>query len=390
MPDYQDFDAYDLLEALELSGRHPDPDLVDAFLQRRDEVASGLLEMLQSEPDESWADDDPRRYREVHAGLLLAEMQHPKALPVFVEMMQDEETDELVSEWFAARLTRYGADILPHLKPILDDPDAGSAALTAISILVRVGQTHPELRPRAIELLRAQLPATRPDGEGGTEVDADDVFEEDVERWSFAVWGLIDLRDAESWPQVEALFEADVLDESILGTAEDVREDIEKDLKDVELPSLQQEYETRQKWESMTDEERDEAMRTDLLASGMTEEEVEAFLAADDEMLDEDFDEDFDENEMMDGLLAQLSEQYGISREQAMPMVEALMVQISESDIDLDDPEAAEELARSMQASGTLPPLPRPETFVKEEQKVGRNDPCICGSGKKYKRCCGR
>ncbi|WP_204338116.1 SEC-C metal-binding domain-containing protein, partial [Proteus mirabilis] len=22
-------------------------------------------------------------------------------------------------------------------------------------------------------------------------------------------------------------------------------------------------------------------------------------------------------------------------------------------------------------------------------QKVGRNDPCPCGSGKKYKKCCG-
>lgn len=22
--------------------------------------------------------------------------------------------------------------------------------------------------------------------------------------------------------------------------------------------------------------------------------------------------------------------------------------------------------------------------------KIGRNDPCICGSGKKYKKCCGR
>jgi preprotein translocase subunit SecA len=26
---------------------------------------------------------------------------------------------------------------------------------------------------------------------------------------------------------------------------------------------------------------------------------------------------------------------------------------------------------------------------VRDEQKVGRNDPCPCGSGKKYKRCCG-
>lgn len=31
----------------------------------------------------------------------------------------------------------------------------------------------------------------------------------------------------------------------------------------------------------------------------------------------------------------------------------------------------------------------RPETFVRPEPKVGRNDPCPCGSGKKFKRCCG-
>ncbi|MCQ8211742.1 YchJ family metal-binding protein [Cetobacterium somerae] len=33
--------------------------------------------------------------------------------------------------------------------------------------------------------------------------------------------------------------------------------------------------------------------------------------------------------------------------------------------------------------------LPLHGTIVKEE-KIGRNDPCICGSGKKYKKCCGK
>jgi hypothetical protein len=28
------------------------------------------------------------------------------------------------------------------------------------------------------------------------------------------------------------------------------------------------------------------------------------------------------------------------------------------------------------------------ETFVREQPKIGRNDPCPCGSGKKYKKCC--
>ena len=29
-------------------------------------------------------------------------------------------------------------------------------------------------------------------------------------------------------------------------------------------------------------------------------------------------------------------------------------------------------------------------TMVRETPKVGRNDPCPCGSGKKYKKCCGK
>jgi SEC-C motif domain protein len=29
------------------------------------------------------------------------------------------------------------------------------------------------------------------------------------------------------------------------------------------------------------------------------------------------------------------------------------------------------------------------QTQVRAEPKVGRNDPCTCGSGKKYKKCCG-
>ena len=30
------------------------------------------------------------------------------------------------------------------------------------------------------------------------------------------------------------------------------------------------------------------------------------------------------------------------------------------------------------------------ETVRREEPKIGRNDPCSCGSGKKYKKCCGK
>jgi uncharacterized protein len=62
---------------------------------------------------------------------------------------------------------------------------------------------------------------------------------------------------------------------------------------------------------------------------------------------------------------------------------------------DIDDrlDEAAAEIPRAilllrkiarMRASRTSPEHPTPRS------KIGRNDPCPCGSGKKYKRCCGQ
>jgi preprotein translocase subunit SecA len=40
-------------------------------------------------------------------------------------------------------------------------------------------------------------------------------------------------------------------------------------------------------------------------------------------------------------------------------------------------------------AGGAPPRVPRPVTVKREAPKVGRNDPCPCGSGKKYKNCHG-
>lgn len=42
--------------------------------------------------------------------------------------------------------------------------------------------------------------------------------------------------------------------------------------------------------------------------------------------------------------------------------------------------EKRKELYKEQKNSGT----------IRKEKKIGRNDPCPCGSGKKYKKCCGR
>ncbi|MFW6286818.1 MAG: SEC-C metal-binding domain-containing protein, partial [Candidatus Sumerlaeota bacterium] len=52
-------------------------------------------------------------------------------------------------------------------------------------------------------------------------------------------------------------------------------------------------------------------------------------------------------------------------------------------------PETAEDGAMAAGRPNSGQPR-KPRTFVREEPKVGRNDPCPCGSGKKYKKCCGR
>jgi SWIM/SEC-C metal-binding protein len=44
-----------------------------------------------------------------------------------------------------------------------------------------------------------------------------------------------------------------------------------------------------------------------------------------------------------------------------------------------DEPEDISDIERLLN-----PPVPR-----RSEKKAGRNDPCPCGSGKKYKKCCG-
>jgi len=46
--------------------------------------------------------------------------------------------------------------------------------------------------------------------------------------------------------------------------------------------------------------------------------------------------------------------------------------------------------AEVSQENPSLISLKKVETYRRSEPRIGRNDPCPCGSGKKYKKCCGR
>lgn len=78
-----------------------------------------------------------------------------------------------------------------------------------------------------------------------------------------------------------------------------------------------------------------------------------------------------------------------IPMEDAIKMVKPAIVQIHSywmslrAEEDLDDYEGFDDF------EGTPVIMDHPGTIVYDTPKVGRNDPCPCGSGKKFKQCCG-
>jgi preprotein translocase subunit SecA len=76
--------------------------------------------------------------------------------------------------------------------------------------------------------------------------------------------------------------------------------------------------------------------------------------------------------------------------EQESPQFVGSLWQVTATQHDVAPP--VEEMVEEQQESG---PQPGDEgktidPIINNEPKVGRNDPCPCGSGKKYKKCCGK
>jgi preprotein translocase subunit SecA len=74
--------------------------------------------------------------------------------------------------------------------------------------------------------------------------------------------------------------------------------------------------------------------------------------------------------------------------EQKAPAVSSMQEQHNE--VSAYDPGPGSPVSKGGAASGKRSPGgPVAQPMTREEPKVGRNDPCPCGSGKKYKKCHG-
>ena len=124
------------------------------------------------------------------------------------------------------------------------------------------------------------------------------------------------------------------------------------------------------------------------------------------------------DNEVVTGTIPQLAEKYGIDQMVMVGILDGIidslkqpnpietMDETTELSLDYDKEKLyynmvgakAEWLYTLPQWDALLTPERRKElykeqkssTTIVKDKKIGRNDPCPCGSGKKYKKCCGK
>jgi len=265
--------------------------------------------MLAEGVDENWDPDDPRCYREIHAGLLLIAFREPAALPIFAEIFRDEKRENLI-EWFSTQLPAYGPAATQMVIDLLQDDSAYDyPRFTATEMLSAIALQHPGERERILQALRALLP---PLGKDGTLALPPDIRFQEI--WTWAASALADLRDTVSQPQVVALYKRGLIDDSVMGGLEEYLACFKPDAHPPQATYF--EYDILKTYEELHQQAAWEA-------------------------------------------------KWRAKAAQSVPTPSA-----------------------SQTVSDSQPTQRKQRT--RSKKKVGRNDPCPCGSGRKYKHCCGK
>ena len=88
-----------------------------------------------------------------------------------------------------------------------------------------------------------------------------------------------------------------------------------------------------------------------------------------------------------------------VYKKEAFEMFQDMVARIREETITIlfriqvAEPRAVDELSTPKEQELNFShndPSVKKQPVVRDKEKIGRNDPCPCGSGKKYKKCCGK
>ena len=256
-------------------------------------AAPELIRMALDEQLHNASSNSLKVWAPIHAWRALAQLRAIEAIDPLLTLLRradDHEGGDWVQSDLPEVLAQFGEEALKPLVNYLADAKHGEWARVAASkALSDMGETHPDLRPKCVVWLAAQL----------------ENFAEQTETLNaFLIVALADLDAAEAMPSIERAFASGRVDESIVGDLEDIQ--IEFGLKS------QREHPRK--------------------PNRMTE-----------------FNKEF----------AELGEK-----------IRALEKENAE----------LRSMINGMESDSEQPYLAPP--------KVGRNEPCPCGSGKKYKKCC--
>jgi hypothetical protein len=344
-----------LVDRLIEAGEWPEPDLLDQIAAAGEAALGPLLAFMRTYP----SDKDAQRESTLYHGIgILNRIRSPDAIPVLVEIIKryPEDSGELAAE----TLGGFGEiGFGPALELIQDPQMAGYPRQHAINAARRAAGSDPGRRARLAEVLRPLLAdamersraALRREYPGPDKAkDEDDEYDgEDVEFED----------EGEPEEDLEGSSEAPAISTAVqspysAGTSRlEPYEEVAflvSDLADIADPEAR-----------------------DLIKTAFAEDLLETWII-DQQSVEESYSEGGEETRPPTDWLV-------LYRERFREHIERL-----------NRPATAPRpfiptLRESREEPGERPAIQPLETIRKTGPKIGRNDPCWCGSGKKYKKC---
>ncbi|MBC7966513.1 MAG: DUF1186 domain-containing protein [Fuerstia sp.] len=304
-------------------------------------------------------DEDDDDASEINTGgfnvamYLLTEFNAKEALPAILRAVGSHDWDvpELlidILDYDLAQMLGRLADSPDQLKPIFDDlevyMDVRGDMPMAVVWMVTEGKLE---RIKAIKILRKWLEERRSD-------------EEDNDGPGYVASALLELGATETRHELLDAWEAGALEDvfiekhDIIDALSDGDETFARTVIDKRADRIEHTVVELQTWNWSGDDD-DYPDDEDSDSVGFDGEDLPAFAS----------------------ILPRMLQHY--SPEELVQMVEAMGVGAV-----LDEDEVEEKYDADRQSSY------RPATIRNADTKVGRNDPCPCGSGKKYKKCCAK
>jgi hypothetical protein len=356
-----------LVQRLIEAGDWPDPALVEQIAAAGEAALGPLLDFMRTYPDPKDYDREIALYNGI---IILGAIRSPTAIPVLVEIIRryPEESGELAAEV----LGDFGAVAFESTLELIRDPDIkGYPRQHVIEAAQRAVGTDPILRARLAEALRSLLAdameQARAEASSETRVPDED---EDDEAEGSGRWTLKDLDDEESIEDEEEgdLARKDEPSPEAVASSTDREGPYASS-----TPEMYPSEEVAFLVSDLTDQADPQAR--DLIKTAFEEDLVDQMII-DEECVEEIYREGGGTLRPEHDWLKDYRERYREHMEYKNRPRTA-----PQSHTDFSRPSSYREPPYE-------PPPPQPpETIRNTGPKLGRNDPCWCGSGKKYKKC---